>query len=339
MVEFFGLNKTHIALVSRITLVLGAFAIVTLPGAALARSKGEKVVPVPEISRVVNSQNMNLLEAYHNSDPTGIGGPELAIVDDIAISPIVEDARVFVDLGASGTGQISVYTVRKGDTLSGIAKMFGVSTNTIVWANDISNGKIREGQELVILPITGVRHTIKKGDTLRSIANKYKADLGEILIYNGLSLDTKIVPGDELIIPDGQVSGAQSAIASRSSAPSAVQVSSGYYLRPIAGGRKSQGLHGYNGVDIAAPVGTPIYASADGTVIVSKKSGYNGGYGLYVVVSHSNGTQTLYGHMSRVDVNVGQRVNQGEVIGAVGNTGRSTGPHIHFEVRGARNPF
>lgn len=310
-----------------------------LPAAALARGKGEKIVAVPEISRVVNSQNMDLLQGYNNINPTGIGGLELAIVDDIALSPIVEDATVFVDLGASGTGQISVYTVRKGDTLSGIAKMFGVSTNTITWANDIKNGKIREGQELIILPITGVRHTVKKGDTLRSISNKYKADLDEILAYNNLSSDAKILPGDELIIPDGQVSGVQSAIASRNSASSGAQVSAGYYLRPISGGRKSQGLHGYNGVDIAAPVGTPIYASADGTVIVSKKSGYNGGYGLYVVVSHPNGTQTLYGHMSRVDVSVGERVSQGEVIGAVGNTGRSTGPHIHFEVRGARNPF
>lgn len=310
-----------------------------MPGAALARSKGERVVPEPQISRVVNSQNMSLLEGYHNIDPTGIGGLELAIVDNVALAPIVEDATIFVDLGVSGTGQISVYTVRKGDTLSSIAKMFGVSTNTITWANDISNGKIREGQELIILPITGVRHTIKKGDTLRSIANKYKADLGEILLYNNINIDAKIIPGEILIIPDGQVTGTQSVAASKGVSNNNIQVTSGYYLRPINGGRKSQGIHGYNGVDLAAPTGTPIMASADGTVMVVKSGGYNGGYGTYVVISHPNGTQTLYAHMSREDVAVGQRVVQGEVIGAVGNTGRSTGPHIHFEVRGARNPF
>lgn len=110
-------------------------------------------------------------------------------------------------------------------------------------------------------------------------------------------------------------------------------------MRPLRGGVKSQGIHGYNGIDIAAPVGTPILASADGAVILARTSGYNGGYGLYVVIKHNNGTQTLYAHMSRVNVSVGQTVTQGEVIGAVGNTGRSTGPHIHFEVRGARNPF
>ena len=315
------------------------FGVIVLPGGALARSKGEKIVPIPEVAVIRNSQTMDLLQGYHNINPSGIGGLEIAIVDNTALAPMAEDASIFIDRGVSGTGEISVYIVRQGDTLSKIAEMFGVSTNTITWANDIKNNKIREGQELVILPITGVRHTVKKGDTLRSIINKYKADLDEVLAYNGLSSDSKIAPGDELIIPDGQVSGTQSTIASRSSASNAVQVSAGYYLRPISGGRKSQGIHGYNGVDIAAPTGTSIYASAEGTVIVSKKSGYNGGYGLYVVVSHPNGTQTLYAHMSRNDVSVGQRVTQGQVIGAVGNTGRSTGPHIHFEVRGAKNPF
>ncbi|MEK7186758.1 MAG: M23 family metallopeptidase [Patescibacteria group bacterium] len=282
---------------------------------------------------------MDLLEGYHNINPTGVGGPELAIVDEMALAPLADDATIFFDAGISGTGQISVYAVRKGDTLSSIAKMFGVSSNTIAWANDIKNGKVSVGQELVILPITGVRHTISKGDTLRSIANKYKADLDEVIAYNNLDENEKIVPGEILIIPDGQVVGTQKALATKSASSNQVSVSSGYYLRPISGGRKSQGIHGYNGIDIAASVGTPIYASANGTVIVSKKSGYNGGYGTYVVVSHPNGTQTLYAHMSRNDVSIGQRVNQGDVIGTVGNTGRSTGPHIHFEVRGARNPF
>ena len=290
---------------------------------------------------MVNSQNMSLLEGYHNIDPTGIGGPELAIVDNIALAPTVEDATVFVDLGASGTGQISVYTVRRGDTLSAIAEMFGVSTNTIVWANDISNGKIKEGQDLVILPISGVRYTVKRGDTLQSIAKRYKSDVGDILSYNSLGSDAKIIPGDELIIPNGEVSTASqlAASGSKSSSSSNVSVSSGYYIRPIVGGKKSQRIHGHNAVDLAAPTGTNIMASASGTVIVSKKSGYNGGYGTYVVISHPNGTQTVYGHMNANYVSVGQRVGQGDVIGTIGMTGNTTGPHIHFEIRGARNPF
>ncbi len=98
-------------------------------------------------------------------------------------------------------------------------------------------------------------------------------------------------------------------------------------------------MHGNNGVDIAAPLGTPVVASAGGTVIIARSSGWNGGYGLYVVISHSNGTQTLYAHLSSVNVSVGDSVSKGQVIGKVGNTGKSTGPHLHFEVRGARNPF
>jgi murein DD-endopeptidase MepM/ murein hydrolase activator NlpD len=110
-------------------------------------------------------------------------------------------------------------------------------------------------------------------------------------------------------------------------------------MRPLTGGIKTQGIHGYNGVDIGASTGTPILAAAGGEVIISRAEGWNGGYGIYVVIRHDNGTQTLYAHMSQDIVSVGQRVSQGEVIGYVGNTGRSSGPHLHFEIRGATNPF
>lgn len=302
-----------------------------------AYSQAGKLFRTPEITVLNNSQMMDLLQGNLNINPTSTGGAEIAIVDRVALESFGGGGEVFVDLGKSGTGQISVYIVRKGDTLSEIAEMFGVSTNTILWANDIKANAIKEGQELVILPISGVRHVVKSGDTLKSLATKYKADLGDILSYNGLSVDSKIKPGDTITIPDGVLSITQGAIVKSSTAQTVV--SDGYYLRPIVGGRKSQGFHGYNGVDIAAPTGTPILASADGQVVVARPSGYNGGYGLYVVIKHSNGTQTLYAHMSKVNVSVGQSVAQGQVIGAVGNTGKSTGSHVHFEVRGAKNPF
>ena len=114
---------------------------------------------------------------------------------------------------------------------------------------------------------------------------------------------------------------------------------SGELIRPIIGGRKTQGLHGHNGIDLGAPVGTQVLASGDGRVILAKSGGYNGGYGNYVAIAHPNGTQTLYGHLSAIFVVQGQSVAQGETIGKVGSTGRSTGPHLHFEVRGAVNPF
>ncbi|MEX0932340.1 MAG: M23 family metallopeptidase [Parcubacteria group bacterium] len=294
---------------------------------------------MPEVVAPNNSQTMSLLEGYLNINPTGTGGPQIAIVDNTALEAQGDGAVIFTDAPKTG-GQISVYTVRSGDTLSEIAEMFDVSTNTIVWANDISKGNIRVGQELIILPISGVQHTVKSGDTLASIAKKYDADFDDVLAYNGLDKSAKIKAGDVVIVPNGYVTSSVAASSSpRPSSSGSVTVESGYYIRPITGGKKSQGIHGYNAVDIAAPVGTTIRASAGGTVMVAKGSGYNGGYGLYVVIKHTNGTQTLYGHMSRVDVVSGQKVNQGQTIGAVGNTGRSTGPHIHFEVRGSKNPF
>jgi murein DD-endopeptidase MepM/ murein hydrolase activator NlpD len=107
----------------------------------------------------------------------------------------------------------------------------------------------------------------------------------------------------------------------------------------MPGGILTQGLHGWNAVDIGAARGTPLHAAADGTVIVARIGGYNGGYGNYVVITHGNGTQTLYGHMKNVIVSSGQTVSAGQVIGYEGSTGNSTGPHLHFEVRGAANPF
>ena len=282
-----------------------------------------------EVRDAGNSQTMNLLEGFLNINPTSTGGAEIAIVDSVALESNRGESEVFVDLGKSGTGQISVYVVRKGDTLGEIAEMFGVSTNTIVWANNIKASSIKEGQELVILPISGVRHVVKSGDTVKSLATKYKADFDEILSYNGLAADAKIKPGDIVVIPDGVISATQTSLA-KTSGSQTYPVYSGFYLRPIVGGRKTQGIHGNNGVDLAAPTGVPILASADGKVIVSRAGGYNGGYGTYVVISHANGTQTLYAHMSKDNVSVGQSVEQGQVIGAVGSTGKSTGPHVHF---------
>lgn len=234
-----------------------------------------------------------------------------------------------------------MYVVQEGDSLGKIAEKHGVSQNTILWANDIKNvNSIRPGQELVILPVSGVRHKVASGETLSGIAKKYKVEISDILSYNDISAN-QIKIGQTLVIPGGQVS---SATASRpstsvSSGGSQTTVAVGYFIRPINGGTRSQGIHGNNGVDIAAKPDTPIMAAASGRVTVSRTGGFNGGYGTYVVMSHDNGTQTLYAHMNENYVSVGQSVTQGQTIGTIGMTGRTTGPHLHFEVRGARNPF
>lgn len=287
------------------------------------------------------------LRAALNVDPNPAkGGGDIAISAGVGGSALVAEigpagTAADIEVARPGADQISIYVVREGDTLSQIAELFGVTTNTIVWANDLSRGNvIRPGETLAILPVSGIRHTVVKGDTLASVVKKYKGDLAEVLEFNGLVEGAALAVGDVITIPYGVAPQAAPRVstgvaASGSGGPSL----SGYFLRPLVGGVKTQNTHGYNAVDIAAPTGTNVLASAGGEVIISRTYGYNGGYGQYIVIKHDNGTQTLYAHLSENFVFAGARVVQGQVIGAVGNTGRSTGPHVHFEVRGARNPF
>ncbi|QQG38038.1 MAG: M23 family metallopeptidase [Candidatus Kaiserbacteria bacterium] len=293
-----------------------------------------------------NLQTMQFLRPAQNIDPSAArGGGDITIVDDSALQPQEGPSGTIADIEKPKNATISVYVVREGDTLSGIAKMFGVSPSTILWANDLtSRSTLRVGQVLTILPVTGLKYTVKKGDTLASIAKKYGGDAEEIASFNGV--DGPLAVGDEIIIPDGEVpalapaSSKTTTSVARNVGPSGTATQIGYYLRPLVGGTRTQGIHGYNGVDLAAPTGTPVLASAAGEVIVAKQGGWNGGYGNYVVIQHDNGSQTLYSHESSVIVSVGQRVQQGQVIGYVGASGKATGPHVHFEIRnGIRNPF
>ncbi|MBF05336.1 hypothetical protein CL644_01365 [bacterium] len=300
-----------------------------------------------------NSQTIPLPRAAQNIDPNpSKGGGDITIVNDSALFPASGPAGSLADVeednSYNNNGQISIYIVRPGDTLGDIAEMFDVSINTIRWSNDISRSEaIQPGQELLILPVTGIKYTVKNGGTLQDIIDKNGGDIDEAVEYNGFGAKEYLAAGTEVIIPDGElampkaaVKAAQSRYTRTTSAPRGTNVPefSGYYLRPISGGTRTQGIHGYNAVDLAVAAGTPILAAA-GKVIISKEGGWNGGYGTYIVIEHPNGTQTLYSHNSRNQVVVGQNVVQGQVIGYIGSTGRSTGPHVHFEIRGAKNPF
>lgn len=307
----------------------------------------------------VNSQNMPLLQAVLATESNlAKGGGDITIVDDNALLPEVGPSGTqadFDDEKHASSGQISIYIVREGDSLAEIAKMFGVSVNTISWANGLK-GTISKGQKLIILPVSGIQYTVKSGDTVKSIAKKHKGDIQEILTFNGLADNSDLKAGDTIIIPDGEVSTTPKTSKIVKSKGSAVtkninesstgsslgaQSLSSYFVRPVitGEGRRSQGLHGYNGVDIAGAIGTKVVAAAAGDVIVSRDGGWNGGYGTYIVIQHNNGTQTLYGHLSGVVAEEGWHVTKGQTIGYMGNTGRSTGSHLHFEVRGGRNPF
>jgi len=251
--------------------------------------------------------------------------------------------------GEAFSDQISVYVVRKGDSITQVANMFNVSANTILWANGMKKGdKLVEGDTLIILPMDGLKHVVAKGDTLKKIAAKYKIDVSDIVAVNDITIDTQLTVGQELIIPDAELNdeGGDKPVANLAAstkrdqdyyASHPIKNISGYFINPLPTGHKTQGLHDHNrAIDIGAPTGTPIYAAASGTVLFAK-AGWNGGFGNLVIINHPNGTQTYYAHQSKIAVHAGQHVSQGQIIGYVGSTGHSTGPHLHYEVRNARN--
>ena len=300
-------------------------------------------VSAAELSRTYPQTEVNLLIAALHPDPNPAkGGGDINIEDDTLLASLSIDAVSATEVEAS-SNQIARYVVRSGDTLSSIARMFGVSVNTVRWSNDVNSSSIiRVGQELLILPIDGVRHTVKNGDTIASIAKKFKGDVKEIQNFNDLKVGEVLVVGEVVVIPDGVIVTSPANLTritgknriTKHGGPSI----DGYYLRPVSG-PKTQSSHGNNGVDMGSPTGTSVLASAGGEGLIARGLGWNGGYGQMIVIAHPNDTQTLYAHLSQVDVVPGEFVIKGERIGAVGNTGRSTGPHLHFEVRGAQNPF
>ncbi len=337
-------------------------------------------VAIADTAPVSNSQTITLPETSINPDVKNIKDSSgSAIVDDEAISPDgLEGTDSVTNSYISSSDKINAYTVKKGDTLGDVATKFGISKNTILYANTgIKNNTLKVGQTLIILPIDGVSYTVKKGDTLASIAKAHKADPDDIAQYNDIS-DKSLIIGDKIIVPGGiAIKKAEPAPVAKAekeqhqaktpekidntsdsssdnipentptspAAPADIASGSGItggYIWPFPSGtgRVSQRLHDDNAYDFSAPKGTPIYAIADGTVLIADGSGYNGGYGLYVVIDFNDGGQAIFGHMSKVATYAGEAVKQGDIIGYVGSTGRSTGPHVHIGYRGGKpNPY
>lgn len=235
--------------------------------------------------------------------------------------------------------KITEYQVQEGDTLSVVAEKFGVSEETIRWQNNLSRDQIKLGQTLEILPVTGILHKVQKGDTVYSIAKKYDAAPQAIIDFpfNTFSNDEtfELAVGQTVVVPDGikpaDIISAPVA-RTRQTTPNAGSVTaSGNFVWPTAG-TISQGFAWYHrAIDIANRSLPDILAADAGTVTYSGCVG--GGYGCHIIIDHGNGYVTLYGHMSRLYANVGQTVSKGAAIGKMGSTGRSTGPHLHFEVR------
>jgi murein DD-endopeptidase MepM/ murein hydrolase activator NlpD len=245
---------------------------------------------------------------------------------------------------ADANKEITEYQVEAGDSLTQIAENFGISLNTILWANNLTkNSTIKPGQTLIILPVSGVVHHVKSGDTISAMAVKYKVKSEDIVSFNELASQDDIFVGDILIVPNGTMPVVTVTTYAQSSN---IPVASSYFMAPISTPYKiTQGLHWYNAVDLThGKCGDSIYAAAGGTV-QRVRYGWNGGGGNYITILHPNGVVTYYGHVSASFVSPGDQVYQGQVIASMGGqpgttgAGKSTGCHVHFEVIGAKNPF
>lgn len=292
---------------------------------------------VPTVSIVSDSDAVLLVASEapeilsDESGQEGVAG--FFIVDEALVYDI---ASPFFGTIPRNRDELIVYQVVAGDTLSSIAKKFDINVDTLFGANKGLKTTIREGQEIVILPVKGALHTVVSGDTLSTIARKYGVKMQDIVDFNETG-DTLSV-GTKLVIPGATVS---SVPVSGGSVASNLPNYSGYYTIPTSGYNWGK-LHGNNGVDIANKCGVEVRASAPGVIRTNKIGGWNGGYGGLIVLQHDNGTQTYYAHLQGSIVAEGASVERGQPIGYIGNTGKTTGVtgcHLHFEVRGARNPF
>ena len=236
---------------------------------------------------------------------------------------------------------IVAYVVLPGDTISTIAEEFEISVSTVLWENDLSAYSIiRPGDKLAILPQSGITHKIAKGETLSSIAKKYKIEEEKMLQANKLANGAVLTIGNKLIIPGGKKVSYVSykpasytgfaAIRDAVKAPNASPAAGNKMNWPTAGKRITQYYSWrHHAVDIANKTGTPIYAADSGTI---EYAGWGTGYGNQIVINHGGGKKTRYAHLSKFYVKKGNKVTKGQTIAAMGSTGWSTGPHVHFEV-------
>jgi len=240
------------------------------------------------------------------------------------------------------------YIVQEGDTLQSISERFGISRETIALNNNLKSlDSVEVKTKLIILPTNGLQVTINNSEELNKQAEKYAVKSEDIIAFNNINVES-INNNTKIIIPEAKVPNSENPfykapvkvnIASKPVSPKIVSVpeTDGYFGYPTTG-RNYGVIHSTNGVDISNSCGTAIYASAAG-VVEGSQDGWNGGYGSYIKIKHPNGVVTLYAHLSSRISQVGDSVEKGQLIGLMGTTGRSTGCHLHFEVRGARNPL
>lgn len=307
----------------------------------------EKAPNYTQLNQHVKTQTiinqLTALKAKNNLDKSTLGGPDFMTISPAGdaiikpqINPFKNNSNSLADDSSSPNTRsqktIQTYVVKKGDTISTIAKKFGLSVNTILWENKLSlNSYIRPGDKLTILPVDGITYTIRSGDTISSIANRYGSTVNKILAYNNLTSAHKIKVNQKIIIPDGKLG--RTPITPTKTIRSYKKPTShgSKFVWPSVSKRITQYYHWrHHAIDIGAKLGSPIYAIQGGRV---ERAGWSRGYGYNIVINHGNGVKSLYAHASKLYVKRGQQVKQGQIIGAVGSTGWSTGPHIHLEIR------
>ncbi len=354
----FVLANRHIVHVTLVVIGLLVVSANVLQAQEIKRDNyGEKSV----LSSLVKSQEGELVEEtaasikpkqkrYIAQNTSLVGSTPVLSVDDdyeeeiTALSGVALVKENVLDTETGARGDIIKHTVEEGELVGTIAERYGISVNTIFWANDLSeNDYIKPGQELFIPPTSGVVYTPASGDTVDSIANKYNTTSDKIIEYNNLPSADSLAAGVEIIIPDGEKPKPVAPVENTTKladlgslwtrtetpAPAPAPVAGGTLQWPTTSHRISQYYHWrHHGIDVDGNTGDPIYSAKGGTVT---SAGWQGGYGLCVIVNHGDGTQTLYGHLSKIYVSSGQSVGRGGTLGLQGNTGWSTGDHLHFE--------
>jgi murein DD-endopeptidase MepM/ murein hydrolase activator NlpD len=289
------------------------------------------------------AQGAETVDGASAAGQTAVEGPFLA--DGTLLKPVAVDTTV-----ADGSALVKTYKVKPGDTLSGIAQQFGVSTMSVWWANDLKDkADLKQGQELRIPPVSGLIVEVKATDTLESLAKSHDVEPAEIIELNGLE-DPNLVVGQVLVVPGARGKpiatptprptpkpvansggGSSSGGSSGGTSRPPKTYSGGNFAWPAPGGRISQYYHyGHYGLDIDGDTGDAIIAAAKGTVIFAGWKNNGGGYQVWI--AHGSGLYTTYNHMSSVSVGNGQSVSRGQRVGRMGATGFATGSHLHFEV-------
>lgn len=263
----------------------------------------------------------------------GSAPPEIESPSAVLKTLSFEEVSTQTEISEKPRDKVVFYKVKKGDTLSKISRDFAVSVDSLKWLNKLTDiHELSIGQEIKIPPVTGIVHGVQKGDTVYSLAKKYQTDPQKIVNwpFNEFSDEETLALaiGADLIIPDGIPPAVPKPVLPL---PSVSSLASGIFLWPVGGEITQYPVWYHNALDIANS-SAPGIASADEGV-VSLTSCLKWGYGCHIILSHANNLSTLYGHLSSIYVSEGQKVGRGQIIGKMGSTGRSTGTHLHFEVR------